>query len=42
MTNTFLNLEYRLQRYSNFKDDFSIEANAIGAGLSFNFTKKPG
>lgn len=37
VTNTFLNLEYRIQSYSNFKDDFSIEANAIGAGLSFNF-----
>ena len=37
VTNTFLNLEYRIQSYSNFKDDFSIETNAIGAGLSFNF-----
>ena len=37
VTNTYLNIEYRVQNYSNFLDDFSIEGNALGAGISFNF-----
>ena len=37
VTNSFLNIEYRLQNYSNFKDNFTIKGSAIGGGVSFNF-----
>lgn len=37
ITNTFLNLEYRFQNYSNFKENFAIKGSALGAGISFNF-----
>ena len=37
ITNTFLNLEYRFQHYSNFKDDFSVKGSSFGGGISFNF-----
>ena len=37
VTNSYLNVEYRFQHYSNFQSDFAVKGSSIGVGLSFDF-----